>query len=1235
MKKNNFNPEKKVPLWQKAVGYLNILMLIGQVSLPSLAHAFVLFDEAQAAQELNNSSAFQRVYNTDSQFKKSEYIVEQPESTQVQTIETFYKKLIDHKKYGLQAPQYIPILNNGITIIFPHYELKKRVGDRFVQSRMIRSQIYASLNRTLISDSYTSEVQQINALYNNAYDFAGTTNTKFGDKVTASQVSTFNKNFIWPELRTINGESVLVPVVQFTQATIDKLSINGHVAEFGGSVAEFNSITINSGTLKTQRDTFIKTAENLTVNPSAEIKADGDLNLFVGGTLQNLSGRLSANQNVDIIAGQYQQKTVVHRYATRYEQGTRLGEIASVDANGNIRIRSYGDIVVEGGAISGNTIGLKADGNIILKSQQTSYVNNQPVGGYDSEISEVEHLTTKLSAQDSIYLMASGAIELNAAELYADQGVIEILAANGVYIANAFNQFQSQRYKKWGRTTEQEQEFETIAIRAALEAGRGVMIATEFGDITLQAADIKSGTGTEINARNGRVNLLLAKEQDHYFYNKVKKGFWKIKTETIQDTTDTAVYNEIIGGVKVQAAQGVTLELGKYNGESVTDVINEFSKSESLSWMADIYNDPQYKCPTPALPQTPEGYSDFAYRAMQNDPAFNQCTSMLDVVYSKLEDIHKHDKTSSLSPAAMAIIAIAVSVAMGPAGAGLIGGSGSIGAVGFVNGAAMQAGALTLATQAATSLANGNGVEETIKAMHRSDTIRAVATSMATAGVLSEVGSIEFFGEVNPNAPIMSTDTLISVGNQATQAVINSTVSAGISTVINGGNFGEFTDTFQASLKQAGINAVGEYLSSSIGESYKNQDISNIVRYLSHAGAGCVLGLVSNEAGSAIGGGDESCLTGAGGAVVGELVADAYKAQKLDEFYQREQVLVELLKNEFGYTNADIAAYYNSESAQSYINKEVAKLTAAGVDLAKLGGATAAFLANSDVNLAAMTAENAAQNNALFLIPLGLLILKGIDIALTANELYDIYTTMESDPVKGQELLEDWLIEQAAGGAIGKVIPGFKTFDELLDWLKRNNAISPAMLKDIKDNVDAGKNDAPSGSITVKKAINDKINLNDLSGDLEFLAKVDGSHVFKRNDGYYGEQIAKQIFDDSTGLDFKDIVKNKSNHGADLLGVDEKNGVVWLIEVKSSIRNSFPNPDKLNLEARGKRWIEEVANGTLNGQPVSAEAKKFATELRDKINLSGYKLKPVLAKVKVPKPGETGTATISITPAGK
>ncbi|RZM69806.1 hypothetical protein C3B51_23315, partial [Pseudoalteromonas rubra] len=197
------------------------------------------------------------------------------------------------------------------------------------------------------------------------------------------------------------------------------------------------------------------------------------------------------------------------------------------------------------------------------------------------------------------------------------------------------NQSQSSKSGKWGKTTEEEQEFQTIAIRSALEAGKGVRIASEFGDITLQAAKITSGTGTSIDARNGRVNLLLAKEQDHYFYNKVKKGTWKIKTETKQDTVDTAVYNEIIGGVKVNATHGITLELGQYEGEELQDTLNKFSGDESLSWMSDLHNDPEY-------------------------------AGNIDLAYKKLVEIHKHEKKSTLSPAAMAIIAIAVSVAMGP-----------------------------------------------------------------------------------------------------------------------------------------------------------------------------------------------------------------------------------------------------------------------------------------------------------------------------------------------------------------------------------------------------------------------------------------------------------------------------------------------------------------------------------------------------------------------------------------
>ncbi|QPB85691.1 hypothetical protein CWC22_022040 [Pseudoalteromonas rubra] len=1032
MKNNNFNPEKPISLWQKCVGYLNIALLVGQLGLPTLAQAFTLFDAQQAAAELNADPAFTKVSNSDSQFVKSDYVVESSQARSAQTIETFHAKLVEHNKSGLNPPKYIPIANDSITVIFPHYELTKRVGDRFVQSRMVRTQIYNQLNRTLINGSYTNETQQINDLYNNAFEFAGSTATKFGDKVTENNLKSFNKNFIWPELQTINGEKVLVPVVHLTQSTVDNQRVDGHVTEFGGSRAEFRSITINSGTLKTQRDTFVKTAKDLTVMPKAEIRADGDLNLFVGGTLQNLSGRLSAAQNVDIVAGQYVQKTVLHRYNTAYGQGTRLGQIASVDGQ-NIRIQSYGDIVVEGGEINGNTIGLRADGNIILKSQQTTYSSNKEYKGFKESASEVEHLTTKLSAKDSIYLMAAGAIELKAAELHADEGVIEILAGQGIFISNEFNQFQKQSSAKWGKTTEEEQEFQTIAIRSALEAGKGVMIASDFGDVTLQATQITSGTGTTIDARNGKVNLLLAKEQDHYFYNRVKKGTWKIKTETIQDTVDTAVYNEIIGGVKVHATHGMTLELGQYEGETLQQTLNKFSGNESLSWMSDLHNDPEF-------------------------------AGNINLVYQKLVEIHKHDKTSSLSPAAMAIVAIAVSVAMGPAGAQLIGTSGSIGAVGFVNGAAMQAGALALATQAATSIANGEGIDGAIKNITSSEGLRSLAVSMATAGVLnSEVfKSSSFFANADLGSRFFSSEWAIDIANQATQAVVTSTVRAGITAAINGTSFG---DSFKTSLMQYGVDQLGEYMASEIKGLASEHNWSDAVRYIAHAGAGCIYGAALAEASGSTANG-VSCASGAGGAVVGEIIGDAQK-KKIEE---REQQLSKLLEGEVNLmlANSDFVGLEAEVAKRNYlldrtpaITEELHRLKAAGVDLAKLGAGLAAFAAGGDVNIASSSGANAAEHNALFLIFIPV-VLKLIDTALLVNDFVEVAQVYDDfGPEAGDKALADTLTAMGIGLAISQLIPGSKVFEKALDKLK---AVGQDKIADSLYAMAQGRLDGASGS---------------------------------------------------------------------------------------------------------------------------------------------------------------------------
>ncbi|MDK1286652.1 DUF637 domain-containing protein [Pseudoalteromonas umbrosa] len=1008
--KNNKITEEKVPFYKKAIAYLNIFMLLGQLCLPTFAQAYNAFDKIDAGYALSSSPEFNKVSgNKQALYVKSEHIVEQTRARAAQTISGFHQVLLDNRKYALPSPQYIPIINGAITSIIPHYPVAKQIGDRFVQSRLIRSQIYAELNRNLISSAYADETAQIVQLYQNAYELAGRSNVTFGEKISKSIYEDFNKDFIWPELREVNGEQVLSPVVHLSAETIETRTVNGHIVEFTGTDVHFRDITVNSGTLLTGRDTYLRTARDLTVNPGATVASNGDLNLFVGGTLRNLSGTLSAKDNVDIVAGQYEQKTLVHRFSSRYERGSRFGQIASVSGE-NIRIYSMGDIVVEGGTITGNTIGLRADGNIRLLSQQTSYVNNEPVGEYSQSTSEIKHLTTKLSAKDSIFLMASGAIELNAVELYADQGVIDILAGQGVYILNEFNESQSQKSGQWGKTTEQEQEFQTVAIRSALEAGKGVRIASQFGDVTLQAAQITSGDGTAIEARNGKVKFLLAKEQDHYFYNKVTKGTWKIKTETTQDTVDTAVYNEIIGGVKVHATHGITLELGQYEGETLQDTLDSFSGNDSLSWMSELHNDPEF-------------------------------AGNIELVYQKLEAIHTHETTSSLSPAAMAIVAIAVSVAMGPAGTGWIGtGANAIGPAlnGMISGAAMQAGAVTLATQAATSIANGEGLDGAIKKITSSESLRSLAVSMATAGVLNSEAfkSSSFFANADIGSSFFTSELAIDITNQATQALVTSTVKAGISTVFNGGDLASFKDQFVYSL---GTFAVNE-LSETMAEQIKAANFDTAVKYVAHAAAGCVIGLataeVQNQSGSS-----QSCGSGAVGGVVGEYVGELTR-EKIDA---RIEKVHETLSTSLNYANdpdlteEDILSYWKTQEA------EILQLREAGIDIAKLMGGLSALMLNVDVNIAAHTAENSAENNALGVVGkvlgkvgAGILIgMRIVDTVDTGKALYKFGKALKSGDKAGAA---DMLAELATDGLIDltldKLVPGNKYFEKAIQNLR-------------------------------------------------------------------------------------------------------------------------------------------------------------------------------------------------------
>ncbi len=992
MKSNKSLSVAPVPLWQRITAYINIFLLMFYALLPGSVAAYEAVSNGFIETELNGNPQFQLSANNRYIAEKAYYVTDTT-SVSTQTIESFHARLLEHRKESLPNPLMIPIINGGITIIIPHYPLGKQIGDSFVQARFIRSQIFNQLNRNLLRGGEDNEAAQINVLYNRAFDFSANSSKRFGDKLTRTDVNQFGDNLIWPEYRDINGQKVLVPVVHLTDATIDDQLVDSHVVELSGSESNFNNITINAGTLNTRRSSLLNVAGNLSLAEGAALKASHDLNVMVGGTLQNISGQISAVENVDIIARQYLQKTVVHRYQTPFSQSTRLGEIASVDAGGNILIRTAGDLVVNGGTVSGNNIIFHADGDIVLQSQRSTFNRNEEVGGWNESESVIQQYHSQLTAAHSIQLMAAGAIEINTTNLYADQGTINILAGQGVYILDSNNQFQSQRSGKFGRTTIQEQEFQTIAMRSALEAGRGIVIATELGDINLRGAQLTSTTGTEINALNGAVNFLLTKEQKDYFYQKVVKGFWKIKTTTQQDNVETAVYNEIIGGVKVNATHGMTLELGQYeDGDVATGINTETSRISKLiqdkkdeiafnqslgvpqstidALEADLAKLGQ-ELLNEQLAQLAQTDSLAWMQTLHNDPEYQE---NFNIVYQELVELHKFEKTSTLSPAAMAIIAIAVAVALGPAGYGAIGAEGAISvsasaaiseATAAALTASLQAGVVSITTQAATSLANGQGIEGTVKSLYRSDSIRATVTAMLTAGVLAYVDDITLFGEATHGTEVSA------IANQSVQLIRDSAIRAGISTVVNGGDFRDFKGQFVHSLQSSAIDKLGQELSSSI-ETHSG-DLGVALEYVAHAATGCLVGSLTSDVNNDDE--QEGCVAGAGGAVIANAIANSYD-HELDKLSTNGENVADMLGKDLNIADTDPSSYSSLidegyiDSAHyiqaRYVNSRqsiIRRYQASGADMSRLAAGLAAFIAGGSanaINIAADSAGNAA-----------------------------------------------------------------------------------------------------------------------------------------------------------------------------------------------------------------------------------------------------------------------------------
>lgn len=930
---------------KRTAAYLLSFLIVTNPVVPALG---AILPDNVIESDFESGHIYQPSDTAEYQYKTPEYM--EWSTPEAMSLESVYHELRDFDADKVGGAKFIPIGLDGITTFVPLYKQFDYIGTQAAQNRYIRTQIVALIRRNLINSSvYQTESMQLNELYSNAIDYAKSTDYNFGDQLNLDQENSgLDFDMIWPEQRRINNQDVVVPIVYLSSETYSSRVVESNTVEVGNYSAEGN-VTFKNTDIRFARESFMGVAGSLRVENST-VSGDDALRIVAQGHFDNVSSVVETKGNLTIGALSINNETIVYRYDVDGEQGTRYGGIAEINVleQGTLVLRSYSDINFLGASASAEgDLLLGADGNIYIGPQQIFEQHTSKFGSGSETRTTVDYLQSHLSAKGVLELMAGGEIVIDAARLSSDTGHISLLGELGISVIDAEGVVHSEAKGSFGSTDVTETTYQTIAIRSVLDAGDGVIIHSPQGDITIRAADISSQTGTNVKAANGKVNLLMTVENDHYSYNSVKESLFTITNVSRGHTIDNPVPNTIVGGLAVEALYGVTVEYEGNPDFNLREQVNNLSENPELSWMADVMN-----------------------------------ASDLDVNWEEMELVYEewNERNTSLSPAAVALITIIVAVY-----------TGNPDASNWLQ-AAMNAGSSAMMTQEVLAfteifLLNGGGIgdiDDFYKRVYSDEALTSAAVAMVTAGALHSLDAEFFMGMSDEFSNTVEGVESLSLLGQAAQVTTHSLVSAAIRLAPEG-DFGDIDSLLGSMIMQNAVNQLGEHMAQKIGLAFDSEEagaIETAMLYITHAASGCLVGVASAAAGDGtveVEGNqtaetdlESACLASGGGAVVGEFIARSYRSS--DEFVEAKQGLERAREENAGlivglearYGRAGAIEILEGETAIPYYLNQLNALRDQGVDLARLGAGTAAFLAGANaagVDLAASAGANAAEHN--------------------------------------------------------------------------------------------------------------------------------------------------------------------------------------------------------------------------------------------------------------------------------
>lgn len=374
------------------------------------------------------------------------------------------------------------------------------LGDAYFENQYIEQQL-----RLATGSGFTGQdsIAQIKQLLDNGAAYLGANQRPLGQPLTAEEIASLTKSVVVYEWQTVNGASVLAPVLHL--AANDRERLNS-----AGALIAGNQVTIDTGLLAT----------------SGMIASAGDLTVS-GSSIAAIGGTLNAGGNASI----------------KGDEGILLAN-AKVNAGGNLGLTSNGDINIS--VTERSTTSTLRD-----KRSSTTVVRTT---SQDSEI----------TAGGSISANAGGNLNVIGSTIAAD-GTVGLKAAGDVTIAEAVDTTTiDYAYRKKGglfggsKQTTSHTETQTV-VGSSISGGKGVAI-TSGGDTVVSASKVTAGDETkkaDINVSAGG-DLLIAsgKNTAEFEQSSSAKGFLSKKSSTQYN------YDEATVGSELSASGNIKLDAG-------------------------------------------------------------------------------------------------------------------------------------------------------------------------------------------------------------------------------------------------------------------------------------------------------------------------------------------------------------------------------------------------------------------------------------------------------------------------------------------------------------------------------------------------------------------------------------------------------------------------------------------------------------------------------------------------